>query len=66
MLVHRLDSIDIPAHKGLKIDYMPTLVYIDERKQVEVFGGVTQMGKIMDIFSGKMKKGVSPAKAQGK
>ena len=24
---------------------------------MEVFGGVTQMGKIMDIFKSKMKKG---------
>ena len=33
---------------------------------MEVFGGGTQMGKIMDIFKGKMKKGVGQAKAQGK
>ena len=65
-MVHQLHSIDVPAHKGLKIDYLPTLVFIDERKQVEVFGGVTQMGKIMDIFKGKMKKGVNQTKTGGK
>ena len=27
---------------------------------MEVFGGVTQMGKIMDIFKGKIKKGTGP------
>ena len=43
LMVHLLQSIDMPIYPGLSIQYVPSLCYIDENKTVHMLDGVTDI-----------------------
>ena len=46
LMVHLLHSVDLPPLESLSLEYVPSLVYVDERKKMEVVSGVTDLSKM--------------------
>ena len=54
LIVHLMHSVDIPNYPGLSPEYVPSLAYIDENKNVEMLQGVTDFDKVKTFYQSKL------------
>jgi hypothetical protein len=54
LLVHQLNNLDLPPGLPLQLDYLPSLLYIDQHKQLELHQGITNHTRIQQLFASKL------------
>ena len=46
LLIHQLQSMDLPIFKGLKVESLPAIIFVDESKKIQILNGVTDKERL--------------------